>query len=175
MSGSVPPDPGSARSKATNINNDRVSVIRSVLKNNTVISYDNNANSSYFVNDQVVVDNNAANDDVGDVIDSGEGGDRGDGGDGGDDNDISVPSARKKPAQYMTKKRKIEEKQADIETKRALYKAAVEDMENKVEPWTKSYYSCAKHYGLGHTSLKRFCETGAEYVGHSRSNRVIID
>ena len=39
-----------------------------------------------------------------------------------------MSSARYKIAQSMTKKRKIEEKFEDVETKRVLYKAAVEDV-----------------------------------------------
>ena len=67
--------------------------------------------------------NIAANDD---------GGDDNDGGDGGNNNDISVSSARYKIAQSMTKKRKIEEKFEDVETKRVLYKAAVEDVWGRI-------------------------------------------
>ena len=56
---------------------------------------------------------------------------------------------------------------AEIEMKRMLYKAAVEDMENNVYP---SYNSCAKHYGLNHSTLKRLHDTGGEYIGHNKSN-----
>ena len=160
MSRAEPPDPGSAGTEATD---GRVSVIRRILTNNNVNTYDSNATSDYFIDNQQVIDTNG-----GDIPGDGDG--DGDGV-GNDDNDVVLPSVKKK-AVYMTKRRKIEEKMAEKETKRLLYKAAVEDMENNVYP---SYNSCAKHYGLNHSTLKRLHDTGGEYIGHNKSNRVIIN
>ena len=67
----------------------------------------------HVIDNQQVIDTN-----VGDIPGDGV---------GNDDNNVVLPSVTKK-AQYMTKWRKIEEKMAEIEMKRMLYKAAVEDM-----------------------------------------------
>ena len=151
MSQSDPPDLGSARSRG----NDRVSVIRSVTRNNHITTYESDGNSNYCV-DNHFVDNNSVSEDEGDDDCH------------GDNNDIAAPAGSKK-AVYMTKKRKIEEKMAERQTKRMLYNAAVEDMKNNAFP---SFNSCAKTYGLSHTTLKRLCDSGGEYIGHNKSNRV---
>ena len=118
--------------------------------------------TNYFIENLVVVNNNGEGDsDKNDenVVDNNNG-------DG--DNEEGEQSTKKK-AEYKTKTKKLMEKKADLDRKRMLYDAAVEDMKkNKFE----SFYSCAKHYQLNRTTLQRLHDTGAKFIGHNKSNRV---
>ena len=161
MNGSDPPS-GSSRSRATedDRSSDRVSVIRTIQSNNHESAYARNESSNYFIENLVVVNNNGDGDKNDDnVVDNNNG-------DG--DNEEGEQSTKKK-AEYKTKTKKLMEKKADLDRKRMLYDAAVEDMKkNKFE----SFYSCAKHYQLNRTTLQRLHDTGAKFIGHNKSNRV---
>ena len=161
MNGSEPPS-GSSRSRGTqdDRSSDRVSVIRTVQSDNHGSAYVRSENSNYFIENLVVVNNNGDGDKNDDnFVDNNYG-------DG--DNEEGGQSTKKK-AEYKTKAKKLLEKKEGIDRKRMLYNAAVEDMKNKKFP---TFYSCAKHYQLNRATLQKLHDTGAEFIGHNKSNRV---